>query len=89
MRSLRLREVYLLRRYLGDRGAAYNWAHLQVFILVFMDMLQRLEADWVLDKSVRGIGEHRGRSRNEVRREHRTEVLKSSKVRPAFSSSRL
>jgi hypothetical protein len=38
MRSLRLREVYLLRRYLGDRGAAYDWAHLQIFIQVFMDM---------------------------------------------------
>jgi hypothetical protein len=77
MRSLRLREVYLLRKYLGDRGAAYDSAHLQVFILVFMDMPQRLEAEWVLDKPVRGIGEHRGRSRNEVRREHRTGVLRN------------
>jgi hypothetical protein len=77
MRSLRLREVYLLRRYLGDRGAAYDWAHLQVFILVFMDMQQRLEAEWVLNKPVRGIGEHRGRSCNEVRREHRTGVLRN------------
>jgi hypothetical protein len=77
MRSLRLREVYLLRRYLGDRGAAYDWAHLQAFILVFMAMQQRLEAEWVLDKPVRGIGEHRGRSHNEVRREHRTGVLRN------------
>jgi hypothetical protein len=77
MRSLHLREVYLLRKYLGDRGAAYDWAHLQVLILIFMDMQQRLEAEWVLNKPVRRIREHRGRSRNEVRREHQTGVLRN------------